>query len=455
VKALILAAGEGKRLKELTKEKPKALIKLGGIPLLLRVLESIREVGIIKEVYISIGYEGDKILKKIGRNYKGIKIDYLKAKGWEKGNLYSFLAAKEVLKENFLLLMSDHLYDPRILREILKEKLNSSVILAVDKKKDGEEEDTKVIEREGKVLKIGKGVKGNTVDTGLFFCSPKIFYYAKIARKKGKSELAECVNEAAKNRDAQVFYINEIETYVSGLRKEVKPFWLDIDTKEDIKKGKKLLIENSSKGASDFLAYYVHKPIENRIIYYLSDFSFVTANKLTILTNLVAYLITFLFLTGHLLIASILTFVVGILDGLDGKLARVRNHSSKLGSLEHSFDLLFEFSWFIALALFLFNSTKSSLPLILCIGIILSISFYRNVYDQFRKAMGKSLDDAGEFERKFRRIAGRRNLYNIPIFIGILIGIPLYALYFILFHSGLTALVYSLRAMKHMYNADK
>ena len=146
---------------------------------------------------------------------------------------------------------------------------------------------------------------------------------------------------------------------------------------------------------------------------------------------------------------------------MDGKLARVKLKTSKLGSLEHSFDLLFEFSWFIALSWFLFRSTGNATPLVLCIFIILFISFYRHVYDQFRRAMGRSLDDSGCFERKFRRIAGRRNLYNIPILVGILL-VPLYSLnaliyslVFILFHSCLTAVVYSLRAIKYMYAMDR
>ena len=216
------------------------------------------------------------------------------------------------------------------------------------------------------------------------------------------------------------------------------------------------IFANASKNPSDALAYYVHKPIENKLVALISNFN-ITPNQLTVMVNILAYTVTALFFFGYLLPASILSFVVGIADGLDGKLARVKLKTSKLGSLEHSFDLLFEFSWFIALSWFLFRSTGNNAPLVLCIFIILFIAFYRHVYDQFRRAMGRSLDDSGDFERKFKRIAGRRNLYNIPILVGILL-VPLYSLnaliyslIFILLHSGLTAVVYSLRALKHMY----
>ncbi len=187
---------------------------------------------------------------------------------------------------------------------------------------------------------------------------------------------------------------------------------------------------------------------------FISNFD-ITHNQLTISSNILAYTVTALFLFGYLLPASILTFVVGIVDGLDGKLARVKLKTSKLGSMEHSFDLLYEFSWFIALSWFLFSSTRSATPLILCIFIIFFVAFYRHVYDQFRRAAGKSLDDAGNFERIFRRVAGRRNLYNIPIFVSIIFGVLLYSLFFIAFHSGITAVVYASSAIKHLYVADR
>ena len=238
------------------------------------------------------------------------------------------------------------------------------------------------------------------------------------------------------------------------MRKEIKPWWIDIDTEEDLKNAREIIVENASKNPSDALACYVHKPIENKLVALISNSS-ITPNQLTIIINIFAYAITGLFFFGYLLPASILTFVVGIADGLDGKLARVKLMSSKLGTLEHSFDLLFDFSWFIALSWFLFSSTQNAIPLVLCTFILLFIAFYRHVYDQFRRAMGKSLDDSGDFERVFKRVASRRNLYNIPILVGVLLGIPLYSLVFILFHSGITAIVYSARAIKHMYAADR
>lgn len=216
---------------------------------------------------------------------------------------------------------------------------------------------------------------------------------------------------------------------------------------------KKLKFEKS-KGASDLLAYYIHRPLENKIVLCLVN-TRITPNQITILTNLIAYVVASLYFLGFLLPGSILSFIVGLMDGLDGKLARARNQTTNLGKMEHAFDLLFEFSWLIALALFLHRSTGEALPLILSLFSILFISFYRYCYDTFSRVMNTSLDIYGEFETVFRRIAGRRNLYNIHILIGVLSGFPLYSLMSITVHAGLTAVIYAWRTAKHLHAADK
>lgn len=460
MKALILAAGRGGRLGSLTIDKPKALIRLLGITLIERVLQTAKQAG-INEFLVVCGYQGEKIRSKLGDGERlRVKIDYINNKEWQKGNGVSALKAKDYFKNKFVLLMTDHIFDSRILRELGKFETNSSTVLVIDRKEPSVC-DTKVLEKKGKIICVGKDIKlSNCVDTGIFLCSPRVFFYIEESVKEGKTELADCINIAAKNKDAEIFDIGQIESYASKMRKDIQTWWIDIDTEKDLIKAKELIIENASKNPSDALAYFVHKPIENKLVALLSNYK-ITPNQLTIIVNILAYTVTALFLVGHLLPASILSFVVGIADGLDGKLARVKMETSKLGSLEHSFDLLFEFSWFIALSWFLYSATQSVIPLILCIFIILFIAFYRHVYDQFGKATGRSLDDSGDFERKFKRIAGRRNLYNIPILIGVLL-VPLhslnaliFSLTFVLFQSGITAIVYSVRAIKHLQAMDK
>ncbi|MEA1904455.1 MAG: NTP transferase domain-containing protein [Candidatus Hadarchaeota archaeon] len=453
MEALILAAGRGERLNQITRGMPKALVPVAGIPLLYRILNSLKEAG-VTSVHIVLGYRGREIIRQVGKKgYGGLAIHYIKNPDWEKGNLYSLLAAEGRFEGDFLLVMSDHLFDPRIVKRLTSNNLEGALTLAVGRG-DPSREDTKVLEKSGKITNISKELeKHNCIDIGIFLCSPKIFRYAQKAAEDGNGELSDCIRYAALAGDARTFDITKISSYVPEMRREIGVFWLDVDTPEDLKRAKSLLVQSSGKGASDLLSHYIHRPIEDKLVDHLSD-THITPNQLTIATNIVAYSATGLFFFGHLLVASILTLVVGLMDGLDGKLARVRGRSTKLGALEHSFDLLFESSWLVALALFLSRSW-GSLPLALCALAITFTAFLQILLRSFRRVMGRSLADYGGFERKFKRFAGWRNLYNIHILVWILIGAPFYSLVTILGHSILTAGVYAARAGAHMHAADK
>ena len=453
MKALILAAGEGDRLEDLTLEKPKPLVPVAGVPLLCRVLKSLKLAG-VTEAYVVVGYMGQEIRKAIGEHFAGVNVNYIENSNWSKGNLYSLLAAKGFLEEDFILCMADHIFDSRIVKALQSTKLKKSLILAVDRI-TVQPDDTKVLEEGGKIVDIGKSIeKSNCVDTGFFLCSPRVFDYAEKAAKEGTGELAECVKLVALNGEAGILDISDLSGLVPELRKEMKPYWMDVDTKGDVKRAKEMLVNHMSKSPSDLLARYVHRPIENKIVYHLSDLG-ITPNQITILVNVVAYSVVFLFLTGHLLPASILTFVVGLMDGLDGKLARVKAMTSKLGSMEHPFDTLFEFSWIVALSVHISLSFGQLVPALLGALIILLIAFYRQCYDRFRMSTGRSLDTYGKFDRVFRRVAGRRNLYNIHIFLAVVLGVPFYCLVSIALHAAITAVVYAYRACLHLHVLDR
>ena len=171
-----------------------------GLSLIERVILTARQVG-IDELVIVIGYLGEKIKEKLGNgNRYGVKIAYIENKEWEKGNGVSVLKAKKSLNENFVLLMSDHIFDDRILKELINYDTKSSVVLAIDRRKPllG---DTKVLEKEGrKIADIGKNIEeSNCIDTGIFLCSPKIFHYIEETVKESKTELAHGIAKAAKN----------------------------------------------------------------------------------------------------------------------------------------------------------------------------------------------------------------------------------------------------------------
>jgi len=454
MKALILAAGDGSRLGDLTKDKPKPLIQLLGLSLIERVILTARQVG-IREFVIVVGYHSDKIKTILGDGERfGIRISYVENGEWQRENGVSILKAKELLNDKFILLMADHIFDQRILKGLINYVPKSSVVLAIDRR-EALPGDTKVLEKDGKIVDIGKNIKeSNCIDTGVFLCTPKVFNYIEESVREDKTELAEGIAKAAKNKDAEIFNITQIDSYIPSMRKEIKPFCIDIDSKEDLVKAKSLLINNACKGRNDLLATYINKSIENFIVSKLVN-TRITPNQITILTNIIAYASTFLFLMGHLLFASLLTFVVSFMDGVDGKLSRVKLASTAIGNLEHAFDFLFEHFWYIALAIYLSN-VYGVLPILFCTFILLFDGFSHYCGQAFGKAIkNRPLADFGKIEQVFRKFDGRKNSYIIFILIGVLLKVPFWSLVAILVWSLVSAIFYSSRTILHLYRADK
>lgn len=454
MKVLIIAAGRGSRLNELTNDRPKALFPVLGRSLIERVILTSKQAG-IKEFVFVVGYLGDKIKEALGNGERfGVRIDYVKNEEWQEGNGVSVLKARELLNDNFVLLMSDHIFDVRILKELVDHQIKGSVMLAVDKK-DPLPGDTKVLEKEGKIVAIGKEIdESNCLDTGIFLCSPKMFSYLEEEIKEDRTELADAIARAAKNEDAEIFDITTINPYISSMRKEIKAFWMDIDTKEDIKKAEKLLIENACKGRNDLLATYVNKPIEDFIVKRVANYG-ITPNQITVLTNIIAYASTILFFKGYLLFATILTFIVSFMDGVDGKLSRVKISSSKTGKMEHAFDFLFEHSWYIALAFYL-SKTYGLTSIMLATLILLFDGFSHYCGQAFGKGIKeRPLADHGRIEQLFRKFDGRKNTYIILILFGVLLNVPFYSLIAITSWSFISAGFYCVRAMKHLNMMDR
>lgn len=410
------------------------LTKLCGLSLLERNLQLLEALD-IRKVTIMLGPRGKPIQRYLDKkNGLGMKIEYVEGgDGW----------SPPIVGGEFLLLEGDRLFDARIIEALLD---RGEATLAIDRRIDKARGLPKVLMGDS-VKAIGENLEEwDGVYIGAALCTPQLLRILLDDSPQGGDRL--------ESLGIGYLDISQIPTYIAEMRRDLPISWIRIENGKDLKRAKELLIERTQKGTLDLLAWYVHRPIENRITYYLSEWP-ITPNQLTIFTNIVAYFATFLFLQGYLLWASLITLVVNILDGVDGKLARARGVTTKLGHIEHSFDLLFEQSWYIAFAWYIFSGSGSLLPLVLGLVMLLLDSFNRHCSMQFKQVMGVSLADYARFDRLFRRFDGRRNIYTLYMLAGAIFGLPLYALMAMAAHTFLTAVVYASRAIKHLRAADR
>ena len=196
-KCLILAAGRGSRLAN--RGVPKPLVRLLGVPLIERVILAAYQAG-LNDFTVITGYDGEKLrgfLDQLAVR-RGLYLDTIVNEQWKTaGNGRSVLAARDILTEPFVLLMADHLVNPRLLVGLQSEPLEEgSVRLAVDRKLCNPLVDladaTKVSTEDGVLRRIGKQIpRYDAIDTGCFLCSPALFpALERAAAERGDTTLS-------------------------------------------------------------------------------------------------------------------------------------------------------------------------------------------------------------------------------------------------------------------------
>ncbi|MFC1535324.1 NTP transferase domain-containing protein, partial [Thermodesulfobacteriota bacterium] len=385
-----IAAGQGSRLR--LKGESKPLIPVLGIPLIERVIRSAIEAG-ADDFYVVTGYRGEDVRDFLGRlaDRLGIPITTIVNEHWKKENGLSVLKGREYLHETFLMLMSDHLFDPSIAREMMEHPPDEGeIILAVDKDTRNSlidmEDVTRVRTEDGKIRNIGKGLtEYNGFDTGIFLCTTAIFEALdRCAKDSGDTTLSGALRILANEDQARAFH-------TSGR------FWLDVDDPAALKRAEKALLEHLRGKSNDGpVSRHLNRPLSVRISRRLVNYP-VTPNQISMFSFLCSVLAAGLFALGGypgLLLGGLLAQFASIIDGCDGEVARLKFLGSDYGGwfdavLDRYADgfMLFGLTWHT------YSAVRD--PLILFVGFLaiigsFMVSYTADKYDGLmHKRVGK------------------------------------------------------------------
>lgn len=235
MKCLIVAAGQGTRLRDKGALKP--LIPIRGVPLIERVIASAHKAG-VTEFLVVTGYRSEELQTRLGEFSRetGIHITRIFNRAWDRANGVSVLAAKQYLDEPFLLTMCDHLVDPEVLRQMIAAKPEpDTVTLGVDFNIDNplnDPEDVTRVKCEGtRLLHIGKVIRDfNCFDTGVFRCTAAMFEALEESQARGDDSISGAMNVLAQWGRARVQDIGD-------------RLWVDVDDPVAFDKAEILLDE--------------------------------------------------------------------------------------------------------------------------------------------------------------------------------------------------------------------
>ncbi|MGE3537025.1 MAG: CDP-alcohol phosphatidyltransferase family protein [Candidatus Tectimicrobiota bacterium] len=243
-----------------------------------------------------------------------------------------------------------------------------------------------------------------------------------------------------------------LETYSPSHRGPVPVYLERVTTPEEAAHATQTLIRSAQKHALDLPALLVHPFFENRLVAWLCDTP-VTPNQVSLFTGLLGAGVAYLFLHGWLRLGIVLAQVVAVLDGVDGKLARTRLQTSRLGELEHILDFFVEHGWYLTITLFVVTSTQD-MQLWWIGGALMALDLVDNLlYSLGHLWFQKQLDELGPFDRRFRLLAGRRNIYIWVCLVGFWAGAPVQSLTVSCAWAGLTVLIHGARLLYHRCGA--
>lgn len=445
--ALILSAGDGTRLYPITKNKPKSMIKIYGIPILERSLHALKMVG-VKRVVIVIGHKGEMIEKYFGNKWKGMEIIYKKTDYYEDGILKSAILGKDVIKNRFIFLHGDTIVEENLLRRAL-EKEGDMVISIRNSENDSV---CAEVSHDGMVKNIGmkKEMKVFNASVAGISVSDTTFFDA----------IQECIQmekfdrpEAIKQMLKKGYKINSFEILDND-------FFLEIDTLEDLKNAKRVIFDNAVKARvprPGLFKKLFNFPISFPLTKLLAN-TCLGPNHITLISLLIFIVAGIFFSLKQFIIGGILCYFGAMFDAVDGKISRLKLKSSYTGKiLDYICDRFCELITVIGLTCgiyFLTHQVYIWILGILCIFFLVGRYYVQGVYFEL---IGDRIHNSkrwrGSISSNLVRLSNR-DLNFFIILISCLIGYPIIGLGYMAFSASLAFFIRLVQTMKTMEELD-
>lgn len=198
MKAVILAAGEGSRLKPFTVTRPKVMIPVGDKPILEYVIDALQASGII-DIIMVVGYKREKIMDYFGDGRKwGVNIVYVE-QFQQLGTAHALRQVAHMINDRFLVINGDTVIDASAIKEIIQVSSGDAAMLTVTVQRAHQ---YGVVRTQNQLVKaILEKPKGedvsNVVNAGVYSFSPVIFSFLESMEisERGEYEITDAIKK--------------------------------------------------------------------------------------------------------------------------------------------------------------------------------------------------------------------------------------------------------------------
>jgi len=200
MQAVVLAAGEGTRMRPLTEDRPKPLVRVGDRPLLSHGLERLVELG-VPELVLVVGYRKEAVIDHYGDEFQGVPVTYVHQRE-QLGLAHAVATAQPVVDDDFLVFNGDNLMEGTLEAVVERQRREDvDATLLVDEVSRDEAAETGVFvtdadDRLTAVVEKPDDPPSTLVLTGLFAFDPDIFHACHLVRPsdRGEYELTDAID---------------------------------------------------------------------------------------------------------------------------------------------------------------------------------------------------------------------------------------------------------------------
>jgi len=200
MKAVLLAAGEGTRLRPLTEDKPKGMVEVDGKPILTHCLEQLSELG-ADEFVMVVGYLKEEIIDHYGDAFDGIPITYAHQRE-QKGLAHALLTVEEYVDDDFMLMLGDNIFQANLGDVVRRQREARADAAFLVEEVDWDEAsrygvcDTNKYGEITDVVEKPDDPPSNLVMTGFYTFTPAIFHACHLVQpsNRGEYEISEAID---------------------------------------------------------------------------------------------------------------------------------------------------------------------------------------------------------------------------------------------------------------------
>ncbi|PSP71209.1 UTP--glucose-1-phosphate uridylyltransferase [Halobacteriales archaeon QH_6_68_27] len=200
MQAVVLAAGEGTRLRPLTEDKPKGMVEVAGDPLLTHCFERLVELG-AEELFVVVGYKKEVIIDYYGDEFRGIPVTYAHQRD-QRGLAHALLTVEDHVDDDFMLMLGDNVFEANLADIVNRQRESRADAAFLVEEVPWEEAsrygvcDTNKYGEITEVLEKPEDPPSNLVMTGFYTFTPAIFHACHLVQPsdRGECEISDAID---------------------------------------------------------------------------------------------------------------------------------------------------------------------------------------------------------------------------------------------------------------------